>query len=135
MKYNEFIETKILNLSFKKKYEQYPNQMKYDLEQQARRYNLELVSYNKSYYLLTTVLKDKQEERYVSVYINDLSCFEDHNYSNVALRITNNPNIISGVVHRNSCWNNIGKTARELIEWKKRQELKKEAEIEEEIEK
>lgn len=135
MDYNKFIEEKILKLSSKKKYEDYPNQMKQNLQKQASEYNLEIVEYNKNYYNLTAILKDKQEDRYVGVIINDLSCFKDYSYSCVALRIMKNINDRRGVAIQSCCWNEIGRASRKLIEWKKRQEPKKELEVEEEIEK
>lgn len=130
MNYNQWIESKILKTS-KKNYEDYPNQMKQELQKQADKYNLEVVSYYKDHYLLSAVLKDKQEDKYINITINDLSCFKDYSYKNVAHRIIKNPKMISGVVNRCSSWNEIGKTARNLIDWKKRNEKTHELEKEE----
>ncbi len=129
MNYNQWIETKILKTA-KKNYEDYPNQMKQELQKQADKYDLEVISYYKDHYLLSAVLKDKQEDRYINITINDLSCFKDYSYKNVAHRIIKNPKMIGGVVNRCSSWLEIGKTARDLIEWKKRNEKSQELEKE-----
>lgn len=133
MDYNKWVEEKILKLSSNKNYEDYPNQMKHDLEKQANKYNLELFSYNKSHYLLSAVLKDKTDDRYISVTVRDLSSFKDRFYKNVELRYMKNPNIVSNTIARTTSWNDIGSCARRLVEWKKRIEHQKEQE--EELEK
>lgn len=135
MNYNKFIEEKVLKLSSKKNYEKYPNQMKENLKEQVARYDLDVVSYNKNYYNLTAILKDKYEDRYIGVIINDLSCFEDHSYKCIALRIMKDLNDRRGIANRNCSWSEIGRTTRNLIEWKKREEQKQELDKEDEIEK
>jgi len=127
---NEWIEEKILKKSSKKNYEDYPNQMKEELKKQILEYNFELFSYNKNYYFLSAILKDKTDDRYISITIRDLSSFKDRFYKNVELRYMKNPNIASNAIARTTSWNDIGSCARRLVEWKKRMEIAKESEIE-----
>ena len=127
---NEWIEEKILKKSSKKNYEDYPNQMKEELKKQILEYNFELFSYNKNYYFLSAILKDKTDDRYISITIRDLSSFKDRFYKNVELRYMKNPNIASNTIARTTSWNDIGRCARRLVEWKKRMEIAKESEIE-----
>lgn len=115
----------MLNLSSKRKYEDYPNQMKIELQKQAEKNNFTLISYNKNYYNLNAILKDNNDEKYIQILINDLSCFKDRSYSCVALRIVKNPKMLGGIINRSCTWNEIGITARRLIELRKKQELQK----------
>lgn len=128
--YNKFIAEKVLNLSSKKNYEDYPNQMKIELQKQAENNDFVLISYDKNYYSLNAILKDNKEDRYVHVSINDLSCFKDKSYSCVALRVISDPKRIGGVVHRSCTWNQIGITSRQLIELKKKNDSKEKNDIE-----
>ena len=66
---NEWIEENILKKPSNKNYEDYPNQMKKELELQAKRFDFEIFSYTKDQYLLAAVLKDKNEDRFISVMI------------------------------------------------------------------
>jgi len=127
---NEWIEEKILKKSSKRNYEDYPNQMKEELKKQILEYNFELYSYNKNHYFLSAILKDKTDDRYISITIRDLSSFKDRFYKNVELRYMKNPNIASNAIARTTSWNDIGSCARRLVEWKKRMEIAKESEIE-----
>lgn len=125
---NKWIKENILKLSSRKNYEDYPNQMREELKRQILRYNFELYSYNKNYYFLLAILKDKTDDRYISVTIRDLSSFKDRFYKNVELRYMKNPNIVSNTIARTTSWNDIGSCARRLVEWKKRIEHQKEQE-------
>ena len=87
---NEWIEEKILKKPSNKNYEDYPNQMKKELEIQAKKFDFEIFSYTKEHYLMAAILKDKNEERYISVMIRELSCFKDRMYRGVELRYMKN---------------------------------------------
>ena len=128
--YNKFIEEKVLKISSKKNYEDYPNQMKIELQKQAEQNNFTIVSYNKNYYNLNAILKDINEDRYIQVLINDLSCFKDKSYSCVALRVVKNPNMLGGIVNRSCTWNEIGVTARRIIDLQKKKDLEQSQNIE-----
>ena len=114
---NKWIEEKILKKT--KNYEDYPNQMKNELQKQINKYNLELFKYLKTNYNLYAVLKDKDEERYVCIRSNDLICFKEPSYRNITINIMKNPNIENKTMCTSSSWNEIGSNARRLIEWKK----------------
>lgn len=127
---NKWIEEKILRKT--KNYEDYPNQMKNELQKQINKYNLELFKYLKTNYNLYAILKDKDEERCVCIRSNDLICFKEPSYRNISINIMKNPNIENKNMCISSSWNEIGSNARRLIEWKKKNEQQKE--VEEDIE-
>lgn len=136
---NEWIEENILKKPSNKNYEDYPNQMKKELELQAKRFDFEIFSYTKDQYLLAAVLKDKNEDRFISVMIRELSCFKDHMYKGVELRYMKNSKMASRTVVTSVSWNEIGITARRILECRKNlekrnEEDRKQKEIEEELE-
>jgi len=137
---NEWIEEKLLKKSTNKNYEDYPNQMKKELEQQVSRFNFEIISYTKDNYLMAAVLKDKNEDRFISVMTRELSCFKDRMYRGIEIRYMKNSKLISRTVVTSATWNEIGITARRILECRKNLEnrMKEDAiqkEYEEEIEK
>lgn len=137
---NEWIEEKILKKSSNKNYEDYPNQMKNELEIQAKKFDFEIFSYTKDNYLMASVLKDINEDRFISVMVKDLSCFEDRMYRGVELRYMKNSKIVSRTVVTSVSWNDIGIMARRILECRKNlekrnEEDRKQKELEEELEK
>ena len=136
---NEWIEEKILKKPTNKNYEDYPNQMKKELEIQAKKFDFEIFSYTKDHYLMAAVLKDKNEDRFISVMTRELSCFKDRMYRGVELRYMKNAEMASRTVVTSVSWNEIGITARRMIECRKKLEKrndedKKQKELEEELE-
>jgi len=88
---------------------------------------------------LAAVLKDKNEDRFISVMIRELSCFKDHMYKGVELRYMKNSKMASRTVVTSVSWNEIGITARRILECRKNlekrnEEDRKQKEIEEELE-
>ena len=137
---NEWIQEKILKKPSNKNYEDYPNQMKKELEKQANKFDFEIISYNKDHYLMTAVLKDKKEDRFISVMIKELSCFKDRSYRGVELRYMKNSKMASRTVVTSISWNEIGIMSRRIIETRKNLENRQkedqiQKELEEEIEK
>lgn len=127
---NKWIEEKVFKKN--KNYEDYPNQIKNELQKQINKYNLEIFKYQKTNYNLYAILKDKVENRYVCVRSNDLICFKESSYKNIIISAMKNPNIENHTMCISSCWNEIGSNARRLVEWYKRNEINKK-EVEEEI--
>lgn len=123
---NEWIEEKILKKPSNKNYEDYPNQMKKELEIQAKKFDFEIFSYTKEHYLMAAILKDKNEERYISVMIRELSCFKDRMYRGVELRYMKNSKMASRTVVTSVSWNEIGITARRILECRKNLEKRNE---------
>lgn len=123
---NEWIEEKILKKPSNKNYEDYPNQMKKELEIQAKKFDFEIFSYTKEHYLMAAILKDKNEERYISVMIRELSCFKDRMYRGVELRYMKNSKMVSRTVVTSVSWNEIGITARRILECRKNLEKRNE---------
>jgi len=137
---NEWIQEKILRKPSNKNYEDYPNQMKKELEKQANKFDFEIFSYNKDHYLMTSILKDKNEDRFISVMIKDLSCFKDRMYRGVELRYMKNSKMVSRTVVTSVSWNDIGIMSRRILETRKniekrQEEDQKQKELEEELEK
>lgn len=116
---NEWIEEKLLKKSSNKNYEDHPNQMKKELEKQVSRFNFEIISYAKDNYLMAAVLKDKNEDRFISVMTRELSCFKDRMYRGVEIRYMKNSKMISRTVVTSATWNEIGITARRILECRK----------------
>lgn len=136
---NEWIEEKILKKPSNKNYEDYPNQMKKELEIQAKKFDFEIFSYTKDHYLMAAILKDKNEDRFISVMTRELSCFKDRMYRGVEIRYMKNSKMVSRTVVTSVSWNEIGITARRMIECRKNlenrnREEKIQKELEEEIE-
>ena len=136
---NEWIEEKILKKPSHKNYEDYPNQMKKELELQAKKFDFEIYSYRKDHYLMAAILKDKNEDRFISVMIKELSCFKDRSYRGVELRYMKNSKMVSRTVVTSVSWNEIGIASRRIVETRKKLEMrnaedKKQKEIEEELE-
>lgn len=127
---NKWIEEKVFKKN--KNYEDYPNQIKNELQKQINKYNLEIFKYQKTNYNLYAILKDKVENRYVCVRSNDLICFKEPPYKNIIISAMKNPNIENHTMCISSCWNEIGSNARRLVEWYKRNEINKK-EVEEDI--
>lgn len=127
---NKWIEEKVFKKN--KNYEDYPNQIKNELQKQINKYNLEIFKYQKTNYNLYAILKDKVENRYVCVRSNDLICFKESSYKNIIISAMKNPNIENHTMCISSCWNEIGSNARRLVEWYKRNEINKK-EVEEDI--
>ena len=127
---NKWIEEKILKKN--KNYEDYPNQIKNELQKQINKYNLEIFKYQKTNYNLYAILKDKVENRYVCVRSNDLICFKEPSYKNIIISAMKNPNIENHKMCIYYCWNEIVSNARRLVEWYKRNEINKK-EVEEDI--
>jgi len=116
---NEWIEEKILKKPSNKNYEDYPNQMKKELEIQAKKFDFEIFSYTKDHYLMAAILKDKNEDRFISVMTRELSCFKDRMYRGVEIRYMKNSKMVSRTVVTSVSWNEIGITARRMIECRK----------------
>ena len=136
---NEWIEEKILKKPSNKNYEDYPNQMKQELEKQAKKFNFEIFSYSKDHYLMAAVLKDKNEDRFVSIMVKDLSCFKDRMYRGVEIRYMKNSKMVSRTVVTSVSWNEIGITARRITECRRNlenrhEEERTQKELEEELE-
>jgi len=136
---NEWIEEKILKKPSNKNYEDYPNQMKKELEIQAKKFDFEIFSYTKDHYLMAAILKDKNEDRFISVMTRELSCFKDRMYRGVEIRYMKNSKMVSRTVVTSVSWNEIGITARRMIECRKNlenrnREEKIQKELEEEME-
>ena len=136
---NEWIEEKILKKPSNKNYEDYPNQMKKELEIQAKKFDFEIFSYTKDHYLMAAILKDKNEDRFISVMTRELSCFKDRMYRGVEIRYMKNSKMVSRTVVTSVSWNEIGITARRMIECRKNlekrnREEKIQKELEEELE-
>lgn len=127
---NKWIEEKVFKKN--KNYEDYPNQIKNELQKQINKYNLEIFKYQKTNYNLYAILKDKVENRYVCVRSNDLICFKEPSYKNIIISAMKNSNIENHTMCISSCWNEIGSNARRLVEWYKRNEINKK-EVEEDI--
>lgn len=127
---NKWIEEKVFKKN--KNYEDYPNQIKNELQKQINKYNLEIFKYQKTNYNLYAILKDKVENRYVCVRSNDLICFKEPSYKNIIISAMKNPNIENHTMCISSCWNEIGSNARRLVERYKRNEINKK-EVEEDI--
>lgn len=123
---NEWIEEKILKKPTNKNYEDYPNQMKKELEIQAKKFDFEIFSYTKDHYLMAAVLKDKNEDRFISVMTRELSCFKDRMYRGVELRYMKNAKMASRTVVTSVSWNEIGITARRILECRKNLEKRNE---------
>lgn len=126
---NEWIEKSILKTSSNKNYEDYPNQMKKELEKQANKFDFEIFSYQKDHYLMAAVLKDKNEDRFISIMVKDLSCFKERTYKGVELRYMENSKMISRTVVTHTSWNEIGITARRILECRKNLEKRNEEDI------
>ena len=136
---NEWIEEKILKKPTNKNYEDYPNQMKKELEIQAKKFGFEIFSYTKDHYLMAAVLKDKNEDRFISVMTRELSCFKDRMYRGVELRYMKNAKMASRTVVTSVSWNEICITARRILECRKNlekrnEEDRKQQELAEELE-
>lgn len=136
---NEWIEEKILKKPTNKNYEDYPNQMKKELEIQAKKFDFEIFSYTKDHYLMAAVLKDKNEDKFISVMTRELSCFKNRMYRGVELRYMKNAKMASITVVTSVSWNEIGITARRILECRKNlekrnEEDRKQQELEEELE-
>lgn len=136
---NEWIEEKILKKPSNKNYEDYPNQMKKELEIQANKFGFEIFSYTKDHYLMSAILKDKTEDRFISVMTRELSCFKDRMYRGVEIRYMKNSKMVSRTVVTSVSWNEIGITARRMVECRKNlenrnREEKIQKELEEEME-
>ncbi|MBQ3020591.1 MAG: hypothetical protein IJD92_00010 [Bacilli bacterium] len=136
---NEWIEEKILKKPSNKNYEDYPNQMRKELEIQAKKFDFEIFSYTKDHYLMSAILKDKTEDRFISVMTRELSCFKDRMYRGVEIRYMKNSKMVSRTVVTSVSWNEIGITARRLIECRKNlenrnREEKLQKKLEEELE-
>ena len=136
---NEWIEEKILKKPSNKNYEDYPNQMKKELEIQAKKFDFEIFSYTKDHYLMAAILKDKNEDRFISVMTRELSCFKDRMYRGVEIRYMKNSKMVSRTVVTSVSWNEIGITARRMIECRKNlenrnREEKLQKELEEDLE-
>jgi len=116
---NEWIEEKILKKPSNKNYEDYPNQMKKELEIQANKFDFEIFSYTKDHYLMSAILKDKTEDRFISVMTRELSCFKDRMYRGVEIRYMKNSKMVSRTVVTSVSWNEIGITARRMVECRK----------------
>ena len=127
---NKWREEKILKKN--KNYEDYPNQMKNELQKQINKYNLEIFKYQKTNYNLYAILKDKNDDRYVCIRSNDLICFKEPSYKNITINVMKNPNIENRTMCVSSSWNEIGSNARRLIEWKKKNEINQK-EVEEDM--
>ena len=123
---NEWIEEKILKKPTNKNYEDYPNQMKKELEIQAKKFDFEIFSYTKDHYLMAAILKDKNEDRFISVMTRELSCFKDRMYRGVELRYMKNSKMASSTVVTSVSWNEIGITARRILECRKNLEKRNE---------
>lgn len=123
---NEWIEEKILKKPTNKNYEDYPNQMKKELEIQVKKFDFEIFSYTKDHYLMAAVLKDKNEDRFISVMTRELSCFKDRMYRGVELRYMKNAKMASRTVVTSVSWNEIGITARRILECRKNLEKRNE---------
>lgn len=106
---NKWIEEKVFKKN--KNYEDYPNQIKNELQKQINKYNLEIFKYQKTNYNLYAILKDKVENRYVCVRSNDLICFKEPSYKNIIISAMKNPNIENHTMCISSCWNEIGVSA------------------------
>ena len=137
---NEWIQEKILKKPSNKNYEGYPNQMKKELEIQAKKFDFEIFSYTKDHYLMAAVLKDKNEDRFISVMSRELSCFKERMYRGVELRYMKNSKMASRTVVTSVSWNEIGITARRIVETRKnlenrQREEQQQKELEEELEK
>ena len=128
---NKWIEEKVFKKN--KNNEDYPNQIKNELQKQINKYNLEIFKYQKTNYNLYVVLKDKVEDIYVCVRSNDLICFKEPSYKNMIISAMKNSNIENHAMSISSCWNEIGSNARRLVGWRKRNEINKK-EIEENLE-
>lgn len=136
---NEWIQEKILKKTPNKNYEDYPNQMKKELEIQAKKFDFEIFSYTKDHYLMAAVLKDKNEDRFISVMTKDLSCFRERMYRGVELRYMKNSKMASRTVVACVSWNEIGIMSRRILECRKNlekrnEEDKKQKEVEDELE-
>ena len=113
--------------------------MKKELEIQAKKFDFEIFSYTKDHYLMAAVLKDKNEDRFISVMTRELSCFKDRMYRGVELRYMKNAEMASRTVVTSVSWNEIGITARRMVECRKNlenrnREEKIQKELEEEME-
>ena len=89
---------------------------------------------------MTSILKDKNEDRFISVMIKDLSCFKDRMYRGVELRYMKNSKMVSRTVVTSVSWNEIGIMSRRILETRKnlekrQEEDQKQKELEEELEK
>lgn len=136
---NEWLEEKILKKPSNKNYEDYPNQMRKELEIQAKKFDFEVFSYTKDHYLMAAILKDKNEDRFISVMTRELSCFKDRMYRGVEIRYMKNSKMVSRTVVTSVSWNEIGITARRMIECRKNlenrnREEKLQKELEDELE-
>lgn len=136
---NEWIEENILKKPSNKNYEDYPNQMKKELEIQAKKFDFEIFSYTKDRYLMAAVLKDKNEDRFISVMIKDLSCFKERMNRGAELRYMKNSKMASRTVVTCVSWNEISIMSRRILECRKNlekrnEEDKKQKELEEELE-
>ena len=123
---NEWIEEKILKKTSNKNYEDYPNQMRKELELQAKKFDFEIYSYTKDHYLMSAVLKDRKEDRFISVMTKELSCFKERMYRGVELRYMKNAKMASRTVVTSVSWNEIGITARRILECRKNLEKRNE---------
>lgn len=137
---NEWIQEKILRKPLNKNYEDYSNQMRKELEMQVSRYGFEIFSYTKDHYLMSAILKDKKEDRFVSVMTRELVSFKERMYKGVEIRYMKNSKMVSRTAIVSVSWSEIGITARRMIECRKRlescsQHEKVQKEIEEELEK
>ena len=90
------------------------------------KFDFEIYSYTKDHYLMAAVLKDKNENRFISVMIRELSCFKDRMYKGVELRYMKNSKMASRTVVTSVSWNEIGITARRILECRKNLEKRNE---------
>ena len=88
---------------------------------------------------MAAILKDKNEDKFISVMTRELSCFKDRMYRGVEIRYMKNSKMASRTVVTSVSWNEIGITARRMIECRKNlenrnREKKLQKELEEELE-
>lgn len=117
-----------------KDYIDFQREMRQDLKKQAERYNLELHSFSKNHYCFSAVLKDKNEDRFIYVSMQDVRGMRDRWFNCVLYRTMEHDKDWHGGMNNWCCWNKIAEKARELIEFTKQKGVNKNTDLELELE-
>ena len=90
--------------------------MKRDLIKNIEHNDLILHSFQKGHYEFSAVLKDATKDQFIYVSISDVRYFKNQWFSNVLIRTMKHDKDWSGGMNQYCHWEDIGVTARKLIE-------------------
>lgn len=98
-----------------KDYLSFQNEMKNDLKKIAEQNNMILYSFNKNHYTFSAVLKDKVEEKFIYVSIEDVRGYRNKWFTNVLVRTMEHETDWTGGRNHFCSWDHIGQQARTLM--------------------